>query len=359
MRQEYAEPYSTGSARGARIVSPANEFCGPARVTNHGDRLSTPNGATAWPLFGKGWILCCLAIVLPGFQPETSAQDEIPGIGPVGKVERLHTDFAFTEGPAVDSDGNVYFTDIPGNRIHKRTTRGELSVFIEPSGHCNGLMIVGDRLLACEMDGRLKQFSLSRRTETVLADSFEGVRFNAPNDLVIDRSGGIYFTDPRFRAPEPWPQKKEAVYYRAADGTVTRLITDRIAPNGVILSPDETTLYVIPSMEEKMWAYPVTAPGKIGKGKVFCRIKQAEGRSSGGGDGLTIDTNGNLYITTALGLQIFGSDGTALGILPFPEQPANVTFGGPGRHTLFVTARTSLYALETTATGHVFPGRTE
>lgn len=289
--------------------------------------------------------------------PAGLAQEKIPGIGPVGMVQRLHTGFAFTEGPAVDAEGTVYFTDIPNNRIHKLDTKGQLSVFAEPSGHCNGLMVVGDRLLACEMDGRLKQYSLKDASETVLADKYQDKRFNAPNDLVIDRTGGIYFTDPRFRAPDPWPQGKEAVYYRAADGTVTRLIEDRTAPNGVILSPDETVLYVIPSMEKQMWAYPVESPGKLGAGRVFCELRQGPGQSNSGGDGLTVDTQGNLYITSSLGLQIFDPAGKALGIISIPgEQPANVTFGGPDRRTLYITARTSLYSVETEATGHVFPG---
>ncbi len=148
------------------------------------------------------------------------------------------------------------------------------------------------------------------------------------------------------------------MYYRAADGTVTRLIEDRTAPNGVILSPDETVLYVIPSMEKQMWAYPVESPGKLGAGRVFCELRQGPGQSNSGGDGLTVDTQGNLYITSSLGLQIFDPTGKALGIISIPgEQPANVTFGGPDRRTLYITARTSLYSVETEATGHVFPGR--
>ena len=300
-------------------------------------------------------LLMAIVSIFP-LPATVNGAEHIPGIGPVGDVQRIHTGFAFTEGPAADSEGNLYFTDIPNNRIHKLDAKGKLSVFAEPSGHCNGLMAVGDRLLACEMDGRLKQFSLSDAKQTTLADKYNNVRFNAPNDLVIDHSGGIYFTDPRYRAPEPWPQGKEAVYYRATDGKVTRLIEDRTAPNGVILSPDEKTLYVIPSMEKQMWAYPVEAPGKIGKGQVFCELKQPDAQSNGGGDGLTIDTKGNLYITTALGLQVFDANGKALGIISIPEHPANVAFGGPNHSTLYVTARTSLYAVETEATGHVFAG---
>lgn len=284
------------------------------------------------------------------------AADAIPGIGPVGEVKQIQTGFEFTEGPAADAAGNLFFTDIPNNRIHKLDATGQLTIFVEPSGHCNGLMVVGDRLLACEMDGRLKQFSLTDATETVLSDKHGDKRFNAPNDLVMDQAGGIYFTDPRFRAPEPWPQGKEAVYYRAADGTVTRLIEDRKAPNGVILAPDEKTLYVIPSMEKEMWAYPVEAPGKIGPGKLLCELRQAPGATSGGGDGLTIDMAGNLYITSALGIQVVSADGKILGVISFPEQPANVTFGGPDYKTLYVTARKSLYTAPMESTGHVFPG---
>jgi gluconolactonase len=297
-------------------------------------------------------------LLISAFTGNLVAQGEdIAGIGPLGEVQRLHTDFAFTEGPATDAAGNLYFTDIPNNRIHKRDAKGTLSVFVEPSGHCNGLLVVGDRLLACEMDGQLKQYDLATAKQTSLATEYKGIRFNAPNDLVIDKAGGIYFTDPRYRAPDPWPQGTEAVYYRAAEGKVTRLIEDRTAPNGVILSPDERTLYVIPSMEKQMWSYAIKSPGEIGKGKMFCTLTQPEGKDDAGGDGLTIDTNGNLYITTALGLQVFDSSGKQLGIIKIPEHPANVAFGGKDNKTLFVTARKSLYSVETSATGHVFPGK--
>lgn len=296
------------------------------------------------------------ALAIPGINGTGHAADAIPGIGPVGEVRPVHGGFDFTEGPAADLNGNLYFTDIPRNRIYKVDAAGELSVFVEPSGHCNGLMVVGDRLLACEMDGRLKEYSLTDRKETALTEKFEGKRYNAPNDLVIDRTGGIYFTDPRFRAPDPWPQGKEAVYYRDAEGNVSRLISDRAAPNGVILSPDEKTLYVIPSMEKQMWAYNIEAPGKIGAGRVLCELQQAPGATNGGGDGLTVDTAGNLYITSALGLQVVNPEGKILGIIAFPEQPANVTFAGPDKKTLYVTARKTLYAVQMESTGHTFPG---
>lgn len=289
------------------------------------------------------------------FNTVTTA-DEIPGVGSIGPVVKLKTGFRFTEGPAGDTEGNVYFTDIPNNRIHKLAPDGTLSVFVEPAGTCNGLMVNGDRLLACSMEGALTSFRLSDATQTVLAAEYNATRFNAPNDLVIDQSGGIYFTDPRFRSPDPYPQGKEAVYYRAADGTVTRVAENDSAPNGVILSPDEKTLYIIPSFERRMWAYPVVGPGQLGEGRVFCELQQKNPDGNGGGDGLTIDTRGNLYITSALGLQVVSPAGKHLGIIAIPEQPANAAFAGKDNRTIYVTARTSVYSVEVDAQGHVFPG---
>jgi gluconolactonase len=285
-------------------------------------------------------------------------QTRIPGLGPAGPLVKLHGNFQFTEGPACDRQGNVYFTDIPAEKIYKVTPRGELSVFVDKSNHANGLMFNHKgELVACEMDGQVVAWTADGKSRRVLASEYQGKRFNAPNDLVIDRQGGIYFTDPTFRAPQPLPQGKAAVYYLSPEGQVTRLIDDLPNPNGVILSPDEKTLYVVPTGQAEVMAYPVEAPGKLGRGRVFCSLEQrpqptAAGRS--GGDGLTVDVKGNLYITSQLGIQVFDPQGKLLGILKFPEQPANVTFGGPDRKTLYVTARTGLYTLPMEIAGHEF-----
>ncbi|MAT14673.1 MAG: gluconolactonase [Planctomyces sp.] len=285
--------------------------------------------------------------------------EPIPGIGPTGEIKELHGGFAFTEGPTSDGNGNLYFSDIPNDCIHKIDAEGNLSTFLQPSGHCNGLMFSQQgKIYAASMDGALLSIDPATAQPTTLAGEYNNKRFNAPNDLVIDKTGGVYFTDPRFRAPDPWPQGTEAVYYYAPDGTVTRLIEDREAPNGVILSPDETKLYVIPSKETTMYVYPIEAPGKIGAGAAFCELHQPEDITKrGGGDGLTIDVNGNLYITSALGLQVFTPDGKHLGTIEFPQQPANATFGGPENKTLYVTARTSVYAVQMEVAGHVFTGK--
>jgi gluconolactonase len=279
----------------------------------------------------------------------------IPGIGPVGKIVKLHTDFKFTEGPAADRDGNVYFSDIPNERIHKVDSSGKLSVFREKSNRANGLKVnARGEVVACEMAGRVVAISADGKNVRVLADKYEGQPFNAPNDLVIDKQGGVYFTDPSFGARMPLPQGKTAVYYIAPDGKVSRLI-DLTQPNGVTLSPDEKTLYVIPTGPADMMAYPVESPGKLGAGRVFCTLQGKDGKKGTGGDGCTIDAKGNLYVTSQIGVQVFDPSGKFLGTIAIPEQPANVAFGGPDRKTLFVTARTSLYTVPMEATGHVFP----
>lgn len=279
----------------------------------------------------------------------------IPGIGPKGKVTKVQGGFQFTEGPAADKKGNIYFSDIPANRVYRLEPDGKASPFREPSNHTNGSMFDSHgELVSCEMDGQVVAISADGRQVRTVTSMYKGKRYNAPNDLVLDRAGGVYFTDPHFRAPEPLPQGVEAVYYLGAGGVVTRLIDDLKAPNGVILSTDQKTLYVVPSEQEQVMAYPIKSPGKLGSGEVFCRLKQPPGQQGRGGDGLTIDTNGNLYIATGLGLQVFDHDGKNLGIIQVPEPPANVTFGGPEFKTLYITARTSLYRADMEATAHRF-----
>jgi gluconolactonase len=291
-----------------------------------------------------------------------SAEDkqEIPGVGTIGPVVKLHTDFKFTEGPAADRDGNVYFSDIPNERLHKVDAKGKLSTVREKTNRANGLMVASSgEVYACEMAGQVVAYSADGTKRRVLADKHDGKRFNAPNDLVLDRAGGVYFTDPAFGAPKELPQGKTAVYYLSTGGKTTRLVDDLPNPNGVILAPDEKTLYVIPSGQADMMSYPVEAPGKLGKGKVFCTLRQPAKAKNSGGDGLTVDVQGNLYITSQMGLQVFDKDGKYLGTIKIPEVPANATFGSADFKTLYVTARTSLYTIKMEVAGHQFARKKE
>lgn len=284
-----------------------------------------------------------------------SFAQSLPG---VASVQKVHGGFQFTEGPAFDGNGYLYFTDIPNDRILRTDTKGTLEVFMEKAGHCNGLMVDGNgKLIACRMDGEVVSFDTKTKAATTLSNKYNQQRFNACNDLVIDEQGGIYFTDPRYLAPEPWPQVKEAFYYRAPNGDVTRLGDDILAPNGIILSPDEKTLYIVPSMQKEVFAYDVKAPGKLENKRVFYQIKQPENKSDSGGDGLTVDQQGTLYITTDLGVQVVDERGELKGIIEFPEQPANCAFGGRDMKTLYATCRTGLYSVVLPVAGHVFKGK--
>ena len=240
---------------------------------------------------------------------------------------------------------NCFFTDIPATTIHRVSAQGRVTVFNDQSRHANGLWAIDDQtLLACEMDGAVVRYQIATGQRTVLTDTHDGARYNACNDLVVDADGGIYFTDPEYRAPNPLPQDVRAVYYLPADGGETvRLTGDLPNPNGIALSPDGGTLYVAPSGSSTMLRASVTAPGMIGALETFCELKQPGGRTGNGSDGLTVDALGNVYFTTTLGIQIVSPAGDLLRVIELPEHPANVTFGGPGGKTLFATARTSVY----------------
>ncbi|QDV24356.1 SMP-30/gluconolactonase/LRE family protein [Aureliella helgolandensis] len=286
-------------------------------------------------------------------QQATAASEPLTNLQAFGKVEQIASGFQFVEGPTWSRDGSLYFTDIPAESIMRLTSAGNVELFLKPSGFANGLLFAGEqRLLACQMDGQLVAIDIHSKQVKPLATEYQGERFNACNDLALDQVGGIYFTDPRYRAPEPWPQGKEAFYYRDAAGKITRLGDDLQAPNGIGLSPDGKTLYVIPSMASEMMSYEVLSPGKLGNAHVFCRLKQLEDQTNGGGDGMAVDSQGNIYITSAAGVQVFGPHGDAIGIIECPEHPANCAFGGPDRKTLFITARTGLYQCQCPVTGN-------
>ncbi|MBI3465241.1 MAG: SMP-30/gluconolactonase/LRE family protein [Planctomycetes bacterium] len=298
--------------------------------------------------------ICVLSLVvaLIAAGSLTVAQDQpIAGIGPAGPIVKLHTGFTFTEGPAADAEGNVYFTDVRANRIHRVTPDGQLSTLLENSEGCNGLMFDNrGRLIACQGGlARVVAIDAASKQITVLADKFEGKPFNRPNDLVVDSQGGVYFTDPN----------EQSVYYIAPQGGVARVAGNLARPNGVLLSPDEKTLYVLPSGAPHVLAFAIQSPGRVGEQRVLAELVQPQSGPPRGGDGLTVDTRGNLYCTQpgVSALQVISPEGKTLGLIRFPEAPANCAFGGTDMKTLYVTARTSLYTAKMEATGHRFGGK--
>lgn len=277
----------------------------------------------------------------------------------VGEVRQIAAGFEFTEGPAVDGAGNLFFSDIKTEKLHRVSPDGRVTIWLEESLRTNGLFFHPDgRLFACQTGSNLTEgakpqvvaYDMKTKAFEVLADSCDGMPFTRVNDLVLDSHGGGYFSD--IGEPKRQPDSS-GVFYLAADGSVTRLVDDVLRCNGVLLSPEEKTLYVLPSGQAALLAYSVVAPGEIGEGRVLGELVQAEGEEPSGGDGLTVDVEGNLYLTrpAANCIQVMGAAGETLARIPFPEGPANCCFGGPENRTLFVTARTSVYAVEMPVAG--------
>jgi len=265
-------------------------------------------------------------------------------LAPNASVKKLAGDFKFTEGPAWDRwNGVLYFSDIPPNRIIAYA-EGQARVAREYTGQTNGLMFDGERkLVACENAGRKVSRDVLSENPEIVADKWEGKRLNSPNDLWLDQHGGIYFTDPRYSLPGELEQEKESVYYIAADKTVSRIIKDLVKPNGIALSPAGEYLYVLDNGSDRLYRYPIEGPGRIGPGKRIAYVTHP--------DGMSVDREGRLYITTYRGITILQGDGRWLGLLDVPEHPANCTFGGKEYETLFITARTSLYGIEMATRG--------
>ncbi len=258
-------------------------------------------------------------------------------VAPGAKVKKLVGGFRFTEGPAADAKGNVYFTDIPNNRIHKWSLDGKLSTFREESGGANGLYFdKKGNLLACEGGGRRLVAIDPQGKVTVLAEKYEDKKFNSLNDLWIDPKGGIYFTDPRYGNRDGMEQDAEHVYYISPDRKkIVRVVDDMVRPNGLIGTPNGKTLYVTDHGGKKTFVYKIAKDGTLSNKKLL---------APEGSDGMTIDEQGNVYLTTSAVL-VYNGKGELIETIEVPERPANVTFGGKDKQTLFITARTSLYSI--------------
>ena len=274
--------------------------------------------------------------------------------------------YTFTEGPVwVAAAGCLVFSDIPTSIAHRwqpgDATGGLAPVYRQPTGSGNG-MVLDDRgrLICCEQGSRrVVRFPFDDPTDVeVIADRYDGSRLNSPNDVVIDAAGRIFFTDPTYGLG-PGGEGKElphnGVYRIDPDGAID-LIDDRfLQPNGLVLSPDERFLYIGDSQQMVIRRFTLLADGSLIGGAVFADMRKAT--RSGYPDGMTIDTDGRLWATGPGGIWVIDADGTPLGQIPMPAQPANLTFGGEDFSTLFITAETGLYQLPTRVQGAVAGNR--
>jgi gluconolactonase len=301
-------------------------------------------------------------------------------VAPNSKVTSA-TVIAFTEGPAADASGNVYFSDIINNRIMKLSSDGQLSVFRADSGRTNGnLFDQQGRLVSCEgaemgRGGRRRMVRTDMTTGqmSVLTERYEGKRYNSPNDLAIDGQGRIYFTDPRYGDRSDMEMDIEGVYCIDTHGTVTRVLEQPAIqrPNGIAITPDDKRLYLVdsnpsPGGNRKIWSFDIQPDGKLSNQKLVYDF--APGR---GGDGMRLDVEGNLWVAAGItlargtgettdnppGIYVITPAGKLLGRIPVPEDLiTNLTFAGPEKKTLYITAGKSLYKIDINVSGwSVYP----
>lgn len=289
-------------------------------------------------------VLPFASILLALIQNKTL--DEI--IEPGTKVEKLADGFLFTEGPAADAKGNVYFTDQPNDRIMIWSLSGKLSTFMQPCGRSNGLSFDKDGNLWACADQKNELWCITPdRKITVIPSKYQEKPLNGPNDLWNTPYGGVYFTDPYYKRTwwdhDTMQQPYQAVYYLKPDHkTIIRVIDDLVQPNGIVGTPDGKTLFVADIAGNKTWKYSINKDGSLGNKKLFC---------DKGSDGMTIDVMGNIYLTGA-GVSIFDRNGVFIGSIPVPENwTANVCFGGNDMKSLFITASKGLYRIRTNIKG--------
>ena len=272
-------------------------------------------------------------------------------------VEVIKDGFEGTEGPVALPDGAVIFTEGQANRITRIAPDNSTSTFLENTAGANGLAFnaAGELIAVQTSKPRIAVLSPAGY-QRVLADKYQGESLNRPNDLVVDRRGGVYFTDP---GPRPEPRKpapKTAVYYLPPGGALTRLATDIERPNGIQLSPDEKTLYVANTFGEHVLAFDVKSDGSVANRRNFARLAGVAANDVGGitsgADGLAVDAKGRLYVASTAGVQVFDAKGKALGTIALPKAPQNLAFAGLDKKTLYVVGRGAAYKIAVLTAGY-------
>jgi len=270
------------------------------------------------------------------------------------QVVKLNTTlkFQFVEGPVWDGKGALYFSDMNAKKVYKYVPETGFSV-IRNGQITNGMAFDSTGyLIVCEQGptNEVVQMDTLGNVLKVIVNRYNSKPFNNPNDLCIDRKGGIYFSDPTWNTQT---QDKQAVYYIKPSGECIRISGDFQKPNGNCLSPDGKLLYVDDSNDKNVSVFDVQPDGTAINKRIFCVLKVNSGNVSGA-DGMKVDSEGTLYIASAAGVQVFDKNGTSKKIISVPETSTNVAFGGKDWKTLFITAGTSLYSMPVEVAGIPF-----
>jgi len=314
-------------------------------------------------------IICILAVVFASCGNERASG--LKSIIPRGaKLEKISGGYRFdTAGSPLYVEGDIYFTNNnfdPADKSWtiKMNSSGAFEVLRKDNGVTTTLQHSGKATLyACEMLGhRVVEMGRNGAVLRVVCSEYNGKRIDGPNDLVVDRKGGIYFTDSQFIGGEEKMQDKPAVYYVKPDGSVIRVIDDIKFPNGVWLSPDEKTLYVVNTHGKYILAYDVNPDGTVSTGRNFAELELTEENKEkgfSGADGMIVDSKGNIFVATTqgLGIQVFDSNGNHLGNIPCETSTNNCNFGGMDMKTLYVSAKDGIYSIPVKIPGLKMPQR--
>ena len=300
----------------------------------------------------------CVALALHTAPLLAQPNSAIPGVIAAGaQPELVQEGFMFTEGPLGTADGGLFFNDNRASKTYLVDRAGKVSLAYEQTKGANGLALTKERdLIAAEGDGK----RISRRSRdgklTAVSESYKGMPHLSPNDVIADAKGGVYFTDP---GPRPVvPGRPTYVLYMPAGGSQPILIDDSVPrPNGIILSPDGRTLIVDNTLGPAVYAYDVQPDGSVKNKRTFAELRDIPAGQESGADGMAIDRDGRLYVSSLTGMQVFDAKGQYLGTIKFPRQPANAAFAGPGKGILYVTAREGLYRISTMTKGPDRPGK--
>ena len=297
-------------------------------------------------------ILCATIVSAAAADFDIKEQAEFEKLLPAdAKVEKLASDMAFIEGPVwIPGDGGyLVFSDIPNNELKKWSKSGGLTTFRKPSNNANGNTLdLQGRLTTAEHSGRRVSVTGKDGMVQTVVETFEGKKFNSPNDVVVKSDGTYWFTDPDYGLGKNPKEQAGNYVYRHDPKTkaTTAVVKDFDKPNGLCFSPDEKKLYVADSGKPRhIRVFSVRSDGTLDEGKVFCAIDR------GGPDGIRCDNDGRVWSSAGDGTHIFGPEGTLIGKILTPEAPANLCFGGTDGKTLFMTARKSLYAIPTLVIG--------
>jgi gluconolactonase len=263
------------------------------------------------------------------------------------KVERLATNMKFTEGPAwmVGKGGFLVFSDIPANELKRWDAKNGVSPFRQPSNNANGNTVDREgRLVTAEHGARRVSRTEKNGDVVTIVETYDGKKLNSPNDVVVKSDGTLWFTDPDYGLSGRTKEQQGNYVYRFDPRTksLTPVIKDFDEPNGLSFSPDESKLYVADSGKPRhIRVFNVDRDGSVSGGEVFAAIDK------GGPDGIRCDAAGRVWSSSGDGAQIFSHDGKLLARILLPEGAANLTFGGSNGQRVFLTARTSLYAVDT------------